>query len=268
MPQAARTTDPISAHNPCGPEKCGVGSSNVLIENLFAYRVGDSTVPHGIPQPSRGCVPHVTPLVEGSSNVLINGQPAGRVNDSHSCGVKIVSGSSKVSINGGGSGSAPAPSRVANHHPPTQAYSSVPNDLTDYIKTKEHFSPSAFWDKKQYTNGYGTKALSSTETITEEEAVRRLNEDLAERRNYVTNYSYNYAYDWSPDQIDALTSFVFNLGTGSLSQLTNGAVRTDTEIAAKMLEYDKATVNGVLQPLAGLTQRRIEESNWFKRGMN
>lgn len=96
MPQAARTTDPISAHTPCSPEKCGPGSSDVQIENLPAYRVTDKTVPHGFVL----CVPHVTPLVQGSKNVIINNQPAGRVGDAHSCGVVIVSGSSKVIING------------------------------------------------------------------------------------------------------------------------------------------------------------------------
>ena len=101
MPQAARTTDPISPHVPCSPEQCGPGSSDVLIENLPAYRVSDNTVPHGIPQGSPpSCVPHVTPLVKGSHNVLINNRPAGRVGDAHSCGVTIVSGSSKVIING------------------------------------------------------------------------------------------------------------------------------------------------------------------------
>jgi uncharacterized Zn-binding protein involved in type VI secretion len=96
MPQAARTTDPISPHSPCSTGKCGPGSSDVLIENLPAYRVTDKTVPHGFVK----CVPHVTPLVQGSKNVLINNLLAGRVGDSHSCGVVVVSGSSKVIING------------------------------------------------------------------------------------------------------------------------------------------------------------------------
>ncbi len=87
MPQAARTTDPISPHSPCGPGQCGPGSDNVIIQGLSAYRVTDKTVPHGIHQPVRGCVPHVTPLVQGSHNVFINGQPAGRVGDGPSCGV-------------------------------------------------------------------------------------------------------------------------------------------------------------------------------------
>jgi len=96
MPQAARTTDPISPHSPCSPEQCGPGSDNVIIQGLPAYRVTDKTVPHGFVL----CVPHVTPLVQGSKNVLINNRQAGRVGDAHSCGVKVVSGSSKVIING------------------------------------------------------------------------------------------------------------------------------------------------------------------------
>ena len=96
MPQAARTTDPISPHSPCPPEQCGPGSNNVIIQGLPAYRVSDKTVPHGYIL----CVPHVTPLVKGSHNVLINNKPAGRVGDSHSCGVVVVSGSDKVIIKG------------------------------------------------------------------------------------------------------------------------------------------------------------------------
>jgi uncharacterized Zn-binding protein involved in type VI secretion len=72
----------------------------VIIQGLSAYRVTDKTVPHGIPVPLVGCVPHITPLVQGSHNVFINGQPAGRVGDGHSCGVVITSGANKVNING------------------------------------------------------------------------------------------------------------------------------------------------------------------------
>ena len=68
----------------------------MIIQGLPAYRVTDNTVPHGFVL----CVQHVTPLVKGSHNVLINNKPAGRVGDNHSCGVVIVSGSDKVIING------------------------------------------------------------------------------------------------------------------------------------------------------------------------
>ena len=101
MPQAARTTDPITAHIPCLPGKCGPGSDDVIIQGLQAYRVGDNTMPHDVPSsPWPKCIPHVTPLVKGSHNVIVNNQPAGRVGDNHSCGVVVVSGANKVIING------------------------------------------------------------------------------------------------------------------------------------------------------------------------
>ena len=92
--QIARTTDPISPHSPCGPGQCGVGSSKVLVENLMVYCVGHSTFPHGYVF----CVPHVSVLTNGSSKVFVEGKQVGRVGDAHSCGVTIVSGSSKVML--------------------------------------------------------------------------------------------------------------------------------------------------------------------------
>lgn len=100
MPNAARTTDPISPHSPCGSGQCGMGSHNVIIENLPSYRVGDSDTPHGVPVPLSGCVPHVTTLVAGSSKVFVNNRPAGRIGDPHSCGVVIIGGANKVIIGG------------------------------------------------------------------------------------------------------------------------------------------------------------------------
>lgn len=101
MPAAARTTDGTTNHAPCGPGKCSTGSSNVIINGLQAFRVGDKDTPHGIPSGSPpSCVPHVTPLDRGSSNVLVNGKPLGRVGDSFSCGIRVASGSSNVIVNG------------------------------------------------------------------------------------------------------------------------------------------------------------------------
>ena len=40
------------------------------------------------------------PLAQGSPNVYVNGRPLGRVNDSHSCGIKVASGAGKTYING------------------------------------------------------------------------------------------------------------------------------------------------------------------------
>jgi uncharacterized Zn-binding protein involved in type VI secretion len=54
-------------------------------------------MPHQVPPL---CGLHVKKLVEGSHNVIVNNQPAGRVNDGHECGIVVVSGANKVIING------------------------------------------------------------------------------------------------------------------------------------------------------------------------
>lgn len=92
---AARTTDPLSPHSPCAPGKCGIGSTNVIIENKLAYRNGDSSFPHG---KGLGCPNHTSVMTGGSSKVMINNRRAARVNDSHACGARVVSGASKVII--------------------------------------------------------------------------------------------------------------------------------------------------------------------------
>jgi uncharacterized Zn-binding protein involved in type VI secretion len=91
---AARTTDRLTPHSPCAPGQCGIGSENVIIENKLAYRVGDSTFPHGYIL----CAPHTSRLSVGSSKVMINNRPAGRVGDAHTCGVRVATGASKVLI--------------------------------------------------------------------------------------------------------------------------------------------------------------------------
>lgn len=103
MPGAARTTDATTAHSPCSPGTCSVGSNNVFINNLMAFRVTDMDTPHGVPVPTPGgivCIPHTTPLAQGSPNVFVNGKPLGRIGDNFSCGIKVASGSGNVIVNG------------------------------------------------------------------------------------------------------------------------------------------------------------------------
>ena len=96
MPLTARTTDSTTNHPPCGPGQCSAGSNNVFINNLSAFRVTDKNTPHGFIL----CVPHTTPLSQGSPNVFVNGLPLGRLGDAFSCGIKVASGSPNVITNG------------------------------------------------------------------------------------------------------------------------------------------------------------------------
>ena len=70
---------------------------------------------------------------------------------------------------------------------------------------------------------------------------------------------YDAIYHWNQNQLDALTSFAYNIG--SIDQLVNYGKRSVLEIGNKMLAYNKA--GGKV--LAGLTRRREAEKALFEK---
>ena len=74
-----------------------------------------------------------------------------------------------------------------------------------------------------------------------------------------------WKYNWTPTQVNALTSFRYNIG--SIGGVTDNGKRSDADIAKSILLYDKATKNGELVPLEGLTKRRVSEADLFKTGI-
>jgi GH24 family phage-related lysozyme (muramidase) len=134
----------------------------------------------------------------------------------------------------------------------------VSENLVNFVKKKEGFSPRAFWDHKQWSIGYGTKSTEG-EVITEREADKRLREVLQKSQDSVLAHARKNNYDFNQNQVDALTSFVYNLGPGILNQLTGKGSRSIEEIAAKIPEYNKAS--GKIEP--GLQKRRAEEYAMF-----
>ncbi|MEN6521096.1 MAG: PAAR domain-containing protein [Armatimonadota bacterium] len=67
------------------------GSLRTLINGIPAARKGDL---HSCPIPGHG----VTPIVTGSANVTIEGQPAARTGDITECGAVIISGSPDTEV--------------------------------------------------------------------------------------------------------------------------------------------------------------------------
>ena len=67
------------------------------------------------------------------------------------------------------------------------------------------------------------------------------------------------------NQFDALVSFCYNLGTGIFKGSLENAIknRNWSNVAAQMLLYNKARVNGKLTVLKGLERRRQAESALF-----
>ena len=170
----------------------------------------------------------------------------------------------------------PAPAPAAPAVPAAPAGGSVPTtasaSMLNYIKATERFTPTAFWDYKQWTNGYGTKANYPTggpndpgpkETVSESEAESRFSTYINAAAQKVGNFGQSKKYKWGQPQVDALTSFIFNGGAGWLGQVTNNGNRTNPEIAGSIPLYNKA--GG--KELAGLTKRRQEEAAMFRNNM-
>lgn len=112
-----------------------------------------------------------------------------------------------------------------------------------------------------WTIGYGhTGDVKSGDKLPSKEAAwTLLKKDLTEQEAYVNSYvkSGVISFALTQNQFDALTSFCYNCGCGSLKRLVSG--RNAAEVAEKMLEYNK----GGGKVLAGLVRRREEERQLF-----
>ncbi|MDX0949638.1 glycoside hydrolase family protein [Sinorhizobium medicae] len=139
------------------------------------------------------------------------------------------------------------------------------------IKTSEGCELRAYFCPANIpTIGYGhTKNVTKDDvkrrkTITEAEAERLLKADLAV---YEAGVRKLVKVNLSDDQFGALVSFAYNLGVGALASSTLlkkiNAKAPLAEIERSWLQWDKARVNGVLKPLAGLTKRRKAEFALF-----
>ena len=156
----------------------------------------------------------------------------------------------------------PQPQPTAGAEPVGAQVRSAPvaKNLTDFVKHFEGYNPKTYDDFKQMSIGYGTRARKGETSISQEEAENRLASELGKARGEVEGLNKMHGYDFSPNQLDALTSFAYNVG--SLDQLTEGGKRDKDTISRKILEYNKAG-GKVLQ---GLVNRRKAEHNLFTQG--
>ena len=133
-------------------------------------------------------------------------------------------------------------------------------DLTSFVKEFEGFYSRPYWDHKQWSIGHGTKATGREGPISKEEAAVRLGAELSKAQAHVLDRAKKYGYDFTPNEIDALTSFAYNVG--NIDQLTDKGKRSKVEIAKAMLAYNKASG----KVLKGLSKRRAAERDLFLSG--
>lgn len=152
----------------------------------------------------------------------------------------------------------PAASTPTPPAPTITPSDAVTPGLVDFIKKAEGFSAKAYWDYKQWSIGYGTKANSPTETITESEAIQRLTDEIHKADKLITD---KYGTNLPLGQHQALLDLTYNAGSGWEESSLGHAVeiqKIDT-IKADILLYNHA--GGQVND--GLTKRRETEITWF-----
>lgn len=101
----------------------------------------------------------------------------------------------------------------------------------------------------------GTSIYSGLE-ISQKEADEWLENSLNKKYTPLV-LKYDDKYDWNQNELDALVSFAYNIG--SIDQLTANGTRSRSTIASKILQYNKA--GGKVY--RGLTRRRQAEHDLF-----
>ena len=139
----------------------------------------------------------------------------------------------------------------------------VSQDCIQLVKYFEGFEDTAYLcPANVWTIGYGrTRNVKEGDKITEVQAERDLLEELEEFKHQVLN---SVKVELKQNELDALTSWTYNLGVGNLKSSTLlkklNAGNKD-EVPAEIVRWNKA--NGKV--LAGLTKRREAEAElWAK----
>ena len=145
---------------------------------------------------------------------------------------------------------------------PSAGVGSISGKLMDKVKEMESFYARAYWDYKQWSIGYGTKAGGAGETITEEAAEKALAAELAQSQAAVDAAAASVGLKLTPGQRDALTSFDFN--TGDAAKLITSSGGNIAEIERRMPSWNKVTQGGRKVVSPGLVARRAKEVAMFR----
>lgn len=140
---------------------------------------------------------------------------------------------------------------------PAGSVAGIPANFIADIKSTEGFAPQAKWDYKQFTNGYGTRAVHSSEVIDEGTANQRFNNEISRAAKFVDSVNPNL----DPGTRAALTSLTFNAGEKWAGSGLGEKIRAGDVAGAKadFLAYNHA--GGVVNQ--GLADRRAREAAWF-----
>ena len=142
----------------------------------------------------------------------------------------------------------------------------ISNKCLDLVKEFEGCRLTAYRDEVGvWTIGYGItnsdfkitkKIIRQGMKISKATAEKWLEESL-NKKYLPLVLEYDKQYNWDQNELDALVSFCYNIG--SIKQLTADGTRSKTVVASKILQYNKA--GGKVY--RGLTRRRKAERELF-----
>lgn len=148
----------------------------------------------------------------------------------------------------------------------SEQVTSVSIECIEFIKHYEGFRDTAYKlaGEKYHTIGYGHNGsdVKSGQTITQESAERLLIADLEGYTNLVLKEC-EYL-NLNQGELNALVSFTYNCGIGSLKKLTANGTRTKEEIADHITAYTKSNSEANRK---GLLARREAEKEMFLGGV-
>lgn len=121
-------------------------------------------------------------------------------------------------------------------------------------RLKAYQDPTGTW-----TIGYGhTAGVTPGQSITMQQALLYLAQDLANKEKYVNKY--NNVYHFTQDQFDALVSFTYNCGQGNLKKLLNDG---NKPIELIKVDLPNTCTKSKGKELKGLIRRRKAEADLF-----
>lgn len=134
--------------------------------------------------------------------------------------------------------------------------------LFEGFKTKAYYCPAGVptigYGSTMYNNGFKVKI---GDVINEQEADNLLMWELKNKTIALHGLKLNQ------NQIDALLSFIYNLGIGAFAKSTmKKKIMVDADdpsIRVEFMKWNKARVGGELMELKGLTRRREAEANLY-----
>ena len=129
--------------------------------------------------------------------------------------------------------------------------------LLAFTMDREGYKANPYQDGKGLAFGYGSTAPSADATISQPDAVALVAKNLATAQVPVKNAAASMGYNFTPDQIDALTSF--NQNTGQAENILKQAGGDVSKVPALMQQFN--TQDGKV--MNGLTTRRAMEGQMF-----